>query len=90
MFWVVAFRVDGEMIRRRTVSGRAAAIVAAAYMVDNGIEVISVTNENEREFVPAEAIRLVRDLRHGPHLVSFGIGRKHSKSGPSSGVRSRT
>jgi hypothetical protein len=79
VFWVVAFKGEGHTIGRRIVFGRAAAIAAAASMLDLGIEVVSVKGETEREFVSEDEVRVVRELRHVPHFVSLRMMRSRDQ-----------
>jgi hypothetical protein len=79
VFWVVAYREDGERIGRRTARGRAAAIVAAVTLLERGVEVISVTDEDESRSVSADEMRRVRELRHTAPLASLGAARAHSR-----------
>jgi hypothetical protein len=79
VLWVVAYRGEGERIGRRIARGRAAAVVAAAAMIDHGLEVISVTAEGESKAVSTAEIRRIRALRHAPHLAELGVGRRISR-----------
>jgi hypothetical protein len=74
MIWVVAYRGGGEKTAQLATSGRAAAIVAAVAMIEKGVEVLSVTDQEKTQSVSEDEIRRVGELSHAPSIQSmFGM-----------------
>jgi len=71
VIWIVAYRGDGAKTQQLTTNGRAAAIVAAAAMIERGIEVLSVTDDGKTRSVSEHEIRLVSELSHTPSIESL-------------------
>ena len=101
MIWVVAYRGDGENPKQLATSGRAAAIVAAVGMIERGVEVLSVTDEEKTKSVSEDEIRRVGELSHAPSIqFMFKTGQRealvasqpsdhlHRRSSPGSGDHS--
>jgi|SRR5215472_11220606 len=71
MIWIVAYRGDGAKTEQLTTNGRAAAIVAAAAMIERGTEVLSITDDGKTRSVSENEIRLVSELSHTPSIQSL-------------------
>src|SRR5579864_3698891 len=81
MPWILVYRGDGETISQLAVRGRAAALAAAISMIENGVEVLSITDQRGRS-VSADEIRRVRELRRVP-FIQFRLRTRRESSGSS-------
>jgi hypothetical protein len=71
MIWIVAYRGDGAKTKQLTANGRAAAIVAAIALIERGIEVLSVTDDEKTRSVSEYEIQHISELSHTPSIQSL-------------------